>query len=216
MVAISSLYLCPEVDKHALFSQHEWGKRVPNIVPTLVESLKSAYKKEHNPEQILHYIYALLYSNAYRKKYAEFLKADFPRVPFTRDYKLFCKLAEKGQELVELHLLKSKKLVKPITKCEGPGDLRVDKVIYDQTKARIYINPEKWFTGVDSEVWEYHIGGYQVAEKWLKDRRGRELSSEEVAPYARVVTAISETIIIQGSLDDLFTEVEASLLEVKL
>ena len=193
-----------------------YSMRHPNISSELLISLSNAYKKQPRPEEIFHYIYALLYSNAYRKKYAEFLKTDFPRVPFTKDYKLFRKFAEKGEELVELHLLKSKKLIKPIAKCEGSGDLRVDKVTYDQNKARVHINPEKWFTGIPPEVWEYHIGGYQVSEKWLKDRKGKELSSEEVAHYARVVTAIAETISIQGSLDDLFAEVETSLLEVRL
>ena len=76
--------------------------------------------------------------------------------------------------------------------------------------------PEKWFAGIPPEVWEYHIGGYQVSEKWLKDRKGKGLSSEEVAHYTRVVTAIAETISIQGFLDDLFAEVETSLLEVRL
>jgi predicted helicase len=210
------LYTYPKKDRHDLFSQNESGERVPNLASKLVEALKTAFKKDPSPEQIFHYIYAVLYSNAYRKKYAEFLKTDFPRVPFTRDYKLFKKLAEKGEELVELHLLKSKKLVKPIAKCEGLGDLRVDKVTYDQNKARVHINPEKWFAGVPPEVWEYHIGGYQVSEKWLKDHKGKELSSEEVAHYARVVTAIAETISIQRFLDDLFAEVEKSLLKVRL
>jgi predicted helicase len=210
------LYLYPDADRHDLFSQDEPGERVPNLAPKLIEALKSAFKKKPSPEQIFHYIYALLYSNAYRKKYAEFLKTDFPRVPFTKDYALFRKLAEKGEELVELHLLKSKKLSKPIAKCEGSGDLRVEKVAYDQNKARVHVNPEKWFTGIPPEVWEYHIGGYQVSEKWLKDRKGKVLSSEEVAHYARVVTAIGETISIQRFLDDLFAEVETSLLEVRL
>ncbi len=210
------LFCYSDADKHDLFSQNGTGERVPNIATKLFEALKSVFKKDPSLEQILHYIYAILYSNAYRKKYAEFLKTDFPRVPFTKDYKLFKKLAEKGEELVELHLLKSKKLIKPIAKCEGSGDLRVDKVTYDQNKVRVYINPEKWFDGVPPEVWEYHIGGYQVAEKWLKDRKGRQLSSEEVTHYARVVTAIAETITIQNSLDDLFAEVESNLLEVKL
>jgi predicted helicase len=210
------LYSYENTDRHDLFSQNESGERVPNLAPKLVEALKLAFKKDPSPEQIFHYIYALLYSNAYRKKYAEFLKTDFPRVPFTKDYKLFSKLAEKGEELVDLHLLKSKKLIKPVAKCEGSGDLRVDKVTYDQNKARVLINPEKWFAGIPPEVWEYHIGGYQVSEKWLKDRKGKGLSSEEVAHYARVVTAIAETISIQGFLDDLFAEVETSLLEVTL
>jgi predicted helicase len=210
------LYTYPETIRRDLFSKNEPGERVPNIAPKLVEALKTAFKREPSPEKIFHYIYALLYSNAYRRKYAEFLKTDFPRVPFTKDYKLFNKLAEKGEELVELHLLKSKKLVKPIAKCEGSGDLRVEKVDYDQNKARVHVNPEKWFTGIPPEVWEYHIGGYQVSEKWLKDRKGKVLSSEEVAHYTRVVTAIAETITIQQSLDDLFAEVETSLLEVRL
>jgi len=210
------LYTYPQTTRHDLFSQNASGGRVPNLAPKLIEALTSAPKKDLTPEQIFHYIYALLYSNAYRKKYAEFLKTDFPRVPFTKDHKLFNKLAEKGEELVELHLLKSKKLLKPIARCEGSGELRVDKVTFDQNKARVHINPEKWFAGIPHEVWEYHIGGYQVAEKWLKDRKGKELSSEEVAHYARVVTAIAQTIRIQGLLDDLFAEVETNLLEVGL
>lgn len=190
--------------------------RRPNINSELLILLANAFNRQLAPEQIIYYIYAVLHSNAYRKKYAVFLKTDFPCVPFTKDYKLFKKLAEKGEELVELHLLKSRKLIKPIAKCEGSGDLRVVKVTYDQKKEHVHINPEKWFAGVPPEVWEYHIGGYQVAEKWLKDRKGRQLSSEEVAHYTRVVTAIAETINIQRPLDDLFAEVETSLLEVKL
>jgi len=193
-----------------------YSVRHPNINSDLLKSLSNAYKKPPPPEQIFHYIYAVLYSNAYREKYVEFLKTDFPRVPLTKDYRLFNKLAEKGEELVELHLLKSKKLVKPISKCEGSGSLRVDKVTYNQNKACVHINPEKWLAGVPPDVWEYHIGGYQVAEKWLKDRKGRQLSSEEVAHYTRVVTAIEETIKIQESLDGLFEEVEKNLLEVRL
>jgi predicted helicase len=210
------LFLYQEANKKDLFSQNVSGNRMPNLSPRFTAALKSSYKHQPSPEDIFQYIYALLYSNAYRKKYAEFLKTDYPRVPFTDDYRVFNKLAEKGEELVELHLLKSKKLAKPIAKCEGSGNLRVDKVTYDQDKARIHINPEKWFVGVPPDVWEYHIGGYQVSEKWLKDRRGRGLSSEEVAHNTRVVTAIAETIGIQRGLDELFAEVETSLLEVRL
>lgn len=168
------------------------------------------------PEDIFHYIYAILYSNAYRRKYAEFLKTDFPRIPFTKDHLLFQKLAEKGAELVGLHLLKSAELAKPASKCEGPGDLKIAKVTFDARQKRVYINPDKWFSSVSPDVWEYHIGGYQVSDKWLKDRKGRELTSEEVATYINVMTAISKTISIQQSLDDLFSEVEKTLLEIKL
>ncbi len=196
--------------------QAAYATRKPNLNPKLLSSLKEAYHKEPTPETIFNYIYAVLYSNSYRSKYAEFLKTDFPHVPFTKDAVLFQKLSEKGAELVDLHLLRSKKLAKPIAKCEGTGDLRVLKVEYDAEKNRAYINSDTYFAGIPTKVWDYHVGGYQVAEKWLKDRRGRILSSEEIATYAQVVTAIAETIGIQESLDDLVTEVESSILEISL
>ncbi len=193
-------------------SDYDSKGRVPNISPELLETLKTQYKKQPTPEEIFNYVYAILYSNSYRQKYGEFLKTDFPRVPFTSDRKLFLKLAGKGEQLVELHLLKSKKLDKPIARCEGSGNLRVEKVAYDESKKRVYVNPETYFAGVQKEIWQYHVGGYQVAEKWLKDRKGRTLSSEEVAHYCRVVTALAETIKIQTGLDELFEEVEKSVI----
>lgn len=210
------LYIYPDTEKRDLFSQHETSERVPNIAPKLIDALKLVYKKKPPPEEMFYYIYSVLYANAYRKKYTEFLKTDFPRVPFTSDYNVFKKLAERGEELVDLHLFKSKKLTKPIAKCEGSGGLSVVKVIYDEKKGRVYVNSEKYFSGVPCEIWEYHIGGYQVAQKWLKDRKGRTLSSEEVTHYAKVVSVIAETIKIQQSLDDLFEEVETNLLGVTL
>jgi predicted helicase len=194
--------------------QAGYSLRKPNLNHKLLSSLKEAFKTQPTPETLFHYLYAVLFSNAYRKKYAEFLKTDFPRVPFTKDYKLFQKLAAKGEQLVELHLLKSKKLATPVAKCEGSGDPRVVKVTYDPKKKRVHINPDKWFSGISVEVWEYHIGGYQVAEKWLKDRKDRTLSAEDIRIYAQAITAIEETIKVQASLDDLFKEVEANLLEV--
>ncbi|MBI4810868.1 MAG: N-6 DNA methylase, partial [Ignavibacteriales bacterium] len=184
------------------------GKRVPNIATKIIEMLTLTYKRQLSPEDIFYYIYAVLYSNAYRQKYAEFLKTDFPRVPFSSSYKLFKSLAEKGDELVAIHLLKSKKLAKPIAHCEGEGENRVEKVIYDEKKKCVYFNPSQYFADVAKEVWEYHIGGYQVAQKWLKDRKERVLSSEEVSHYCKVVTALAETIKIQETLDLLFKDVE--------
>lgn len=227
IIQLFPLYLYPKPEKRKrgggiammLFEpemQYKGRDRIPNLAPKLVESLTAYYKKEPSPEEIFNYIYAVLYSNAYRKKYAEFLKTDFPRVPFASDHRLFLKLAGKGEELVELHLLKSKKLEKPIAKCEGAGNLRVEKVAYDESQKRVHINLETYFVGVPNEVWEYHIGGYQVAEKWLKDRKGRALSSDEVAHYCKVVTALAETIKIQEGLDGLFEEVEKNVTKVEI
>jgi len=209
------LYLYPDTDKRDLFAQHESGEKVPNIAPWLFDALAKAYKKKPRAEAVFNYIYAVLYSNAYRKKYAEFLKTDFPRVPFTADLKLFQNLADKGEELTALHLLMSKKLDKPIARCEGSGRLSVEKPIYYEKRKRVYINPGKFYAPVPRNVWEYRIGGYQVAEKWLKDRKGRALSSEDVSHYCRVLTALAETIKIQQSLDDLFVAVEKTPLDVR-
>lgn len=210
------LWLYPDTDKKDLFSYSESDERVPNLAPKLLDALRSAYERQPTPEEVFYFVYAVFYSNAYRKKYSEFLKTDFPRVPFTHDFQLFLKLAGKGMKLVDLHLLKSRELEKPIAKCEGTGDLRVVKVSYDAERKCVHINSNKYFNGVQPAVWEYHIGGYQVAEKWLKDRKGRILSSKEVSVYSNVVTAIAETIKIQKSLDDLFQKVEANLLKVTL
>ncbi len=210
------LYAYAEEEKIDLFSQQANGERVSNVAPQLVETLVSAYKRRPSPEDVFHYTYAVLYSNAYREKYSQFLKTDFPRVPFTKDHRLFTKLADIGEQLVDLHLLRSKKLAKPIAKCEGSGALAVVNVAYDAKRKRVYINPEKYFIGLSSESWQYHIGGYQVAEKWLKDRKGRTLTSDEVAHYCKVITALTETIKIQETLDVLFKQVEKSLLNIKL
>ncbi len=181
-----------------------------NYSPAFRAWVKDLYKKPISGQQVFSYIYAVLYSNAYRKKYAEFLKSDFPRVPFTTNYKLFLKLASAGEELVDLHLLRSKKLAKPSVRFEGKGKEAVEKVFYDEAKKRVHINPDNWFAGVPKEVWLYHVGGYQVAEKWLKDRKGRTLSADDVAHYSKFITSLTATIKIQDGLDGLFEEVERS------
>jgi predicted helicase len=210
------LYLYPDTNKYDLFSPYESGRREPNILSTLLEALTSAHKRRPEPEEVFNYVYAVLYSEAYRRKYVEFLKTDFPRIPFTKDGSLFRSVAEWGARLVDLHLLKSDKLANPIPKCEGSGNMTVVRVSYDPKNARVHVNPDKYFTGVALKTWEYRVGAYQVAEKWLKDRKGRVLSSEEVATYLKIITALAETMKIQEPLDGLFNNVESSLLKVTL
>ncbi len=210
------LYLYPNADKRDLFSGNDSGERVPNIEPWLFEALAKAYKKSPKPEAIFNYIYGVFFSSAYRKKYEEQLKIDFPRVPLTADFRLFKNLSEKGEELADLHLLRSEKLGKPVSRCEGSGGLSVETPTYDEERKRIYLNREKYFSHVSPDVWEYRIGGYQIAQKWLKDRKGRTLSSEDVSHYCRVLTALVETIRIQSSLDGIFEAVEKRPLKVAI
>jgi predicted helicase len=184
------------------------GKK-PNIAPKVFEMLEQAFKKKPTPEQILYYCYAILYTNTYRQKYAEFLKIDFPRIPFTSDYHLFLELAEQGAELAQLHLLKSKTLNNPIVKYWGRGEDSIEKPKYDQDNSRVFINADKYFEGITPGMWNYHIGGYQVLEKYLKDRKGRQMT--DPATYCKIATAISATMDIQAKLEPLFEKLEKTI-----
>jgi len=191
--------------------KEEYGVKKPNISQALVEQLAKEFKKQPTPEQIFHYIYAVLYSNTYRTKYAEFLKIDFPRVPFTSDYKLFIKIGQYGENLITLHLLKSSELDKPIARFQGKGNNKVEKLRYE--KEKLYINSDQYFEGIAPELWEYQIGGYQVLEKWLKDRKDRTLSLEETKHYCQIVTVLKKTIELQEDVDDIYPEVEKEIIE---
>ncbi|MBU3955062.1 N-6 DNA methylase, partial [bacterium] len=188
-------------------------KRQPNIKPEFIkevsEKLKLEFisdgqgdlKKTFGPEDIFYYIYAVFHSPEYRKRYAEFLKIDFPRVPLTSDRELFRKLAEKGKELVSLHLMESLVLEKLITRFPIPGKNEVVKVNYVEAEKRIYINKDQYFEGIEYGVWNFHIGGYQVLDKWLKSRKGRLLTFDEVLHWQKIVVVLKETAILMTEID---------------
>ncbi len=203
-------------EKHAFGSamllfepEAEYNVRKPNLSAEFIESLSIAYKKTPSPEEIFYYIYSVLYSETYRTKYAEFLKIDFPRVPFSRDYKLFKKMSEHGRSLVNLHLLKSQELDKPIARFQVEGNNRVEKPKYDNS-GRVYINKEQYFEGISGDAWNYQIGGYQVCDKWLKDRKDRILTLDEIQTYCKTVTAIQKTLEIQKAIDECYADLEKS------
>ncbi len=209
------LYLYPETDKKDLFSHaHKTAGRQSNINPELFKSLSKTFKKEPTPEDIFYYIYGILYSNPYRTKYAEFLKIDFPRVPFTKDYQLFRKTGEYGKRLVDLHLLKSAELESPVAKFQGKGNNKIERLKYDEKEKRLYINKEQYFDGVTPEIWLYQIGGYQVCDKWLKDRKGKRLSLDDIKHYCKIVTSLQKTIEIQKMIDDIYSDVEKETIEL--
>jgi hypothetical protein len=202
------LYLSIESEKKDLFSHLEEAERRPNINENLSRRLTEAYGFKPSPEEILRYIYAVLYAPAYREKYAGFLKRDFPRIPFTTDSTLFRTLAGLGERLVALHLLAAPELDQPLARFEGEGDNKLGKPRYGAESRRVYINAGRYFEGVAPEVWEYRIGGYQVCEKWLKDRKGRRLSLDDIKHYCRVVTALAGTIDVQREIGGLYSGVE--------
>ncbi len=192
------------------------SERQPNLRPWVFKALTEAYGFTPTPEEVFAYIYAVLYAPTYREKYADFLRLDFPRIPFTAEREVFEALAELGQRLVDLHLLRSPELDPPLARFEGEGDNRVGKgktgLRYDPEARRVYINKSQYFAPVPPEVWEYWIGGYQVAQKWLKDRQGRKLSVEEIRTYCRIITALARTIELQEEIDGLYTRVEENIL----
>jgi len=207
------LYIYPEAD---LYNGGEKYERQVNIEPKVLEALDAAYGKKFEPEDVFCYIYAVLYSSVYRLKYAEFLKSDFPRIPFCEDYKIFRKAAVLGKKLVELHLMKSDRLNRPVARFEGKGDNLVEKVSYDVQKSLVYINPRQSFGPVTRQIWEYQIGGYQVMEKWLGYRKKRRLTLNEIKHYCRIATAIKETISVQAAIDQIYPQIENNVLEIGL
>ena len=210
------LYLYPAADRDDLFAHHEASEQQPNLNPKLVETLTEAHGQAPSPEEIFHYIYAILHAPTYREKYAEFLRTDFPRIPFTKDRALFADLAALGTRLADLHLLTSPELDPPTCRFEGQGDAVVARTKaqgfnYDTDAQRMYINKTQYFGPVSPEAYEYQIGGYQVCDKWLKDRKERRLDLDDIRTYCRMVTAIGLTLAIQQELDTVYADVENNL-----
>ena len=198
----------------------EQPKHRTNLSFQLIKLLSKVHSNRVPPEPVFYYVYATLYSNVYRDRYTEFLRIDFPRIPFTKDSELFEKIAALGKRLVDLHLLRSDELDPPIAKFEGSdnGIVKTGKngLHYDPETERVCINKTQYFDGVPPEVWEYQIGGYQVCHKWLKDRKDRRLNLDEIKTYCRIATALSKTIEIQEEIDKLYPAVEKSLLPIQL
>ncbi|MFM6763376.1 MAG: type ISP restriction/modification enzyme [Dolichospermum sp.] len=178
-------------------------EKTPNLSPKFLEAIKTKLGKIPTPEQIFYYAYAIFHSPTYRTRYAEFLKIDFPRLPLTSNENLFNELAIKGEDLVNLHLMKSDIFNNLITTYQGIGDNQVTEVTYNSELQRVYINKQSYFTDIPPHIWEFKIGGYQVLDKWLKDRKNakRELSIEEINHYQKIVIALTETLQIMEEID---------------
>jgi predicted helicase len=189
------------------------GGRFPNLSAEFIKIVseelglkfindgKGDLEETFGPVDIFNYAYAVFHSPTYRSRYAEFLKIDFPRLPLTSDKELFKALVAKGEELMSLHLMESSKLNSLITRYPIVGLNQVENVRYDKVNKRVYINQSQYFEGVSPEVWNFHIGGYQVCQKWLKDRKGRTLSYDELTHYQKIVVALKETIQLMQEID---------------
>jgi len=152
---------------------------------------KTLDRKSFAPIDLLDYIYAVLHSNLYREKFKEFLKIDFPRVPYPQDPITFWQLVKLGGELRQLHLLDGPLINKFITTFPIKGMNEVSTLKYEDGK--VWINNNQFFVSVPKCSWEFYIGCYQPAQKWLKDRKGKVLSSEDIIHYQKIIVALSET-----------------------
>jgi predicted helicase len=231
-VNLFPLYLYPETT--AQQSLHDNTERTPNLNPEIVKQIaaglglqfvnesletlqcnasttntKTEPRTTFAPIDLLDYIYAVLHSPTYREKYKEFLKIDFPRVPYPKDENTFWQLVNLGGALREIHLLESPVVEKYSTQYPEDGDNVVGKIQYENGK--VYINYTKtppsgagglqYFDNVPEVAWNFYIGGYQPAQKWLKDRKDRELSYEDILHYQKIIVALSETDRIMGEID---------------
>ena len=211
--SVFPLYL---IDNQQLFQRGLANGQHINFTTPFLKSLANVLDLQHEtrhglpsgitPEDIFHYTYAVFRCPTYRTRYAEFLKIDFPRLPLTSSLELFRALAKLGGELVALHLMESPKLDKHITKWVGGKDPEVEKVTYSDETVWIDKAQSEGFRGVPENVWIFRIGGYQVCEKWLKDRKGRTLSADDITHYHRIVVALNETIRLMAEIDEVIEQ----------
>lgn len=179
------------------------NEKVPNLNREIWNKINET-AGETTPENILDYIYAVLHSPTYRDKYKEFLKIDFPRVPYPENKDTFWKLVKLGEKLRGLHLMTDSDISNLITTFPEPGTDEVDKISYKNNN--VYINERQYFGGVPEVCWDFYIGGYQPAQKWLKDRKGRKLSNEDIEHYQKIIKILSETNKIMEKIGEIWIE----------
>jgi predicted helicase len=222
---IFPLYIYPDTQEG---QENLISERQANFSPQFLTNITEKLGYTPAPENIFYYIYAVFHSPEYRYRYAPFLKIDFPRVPVTSNNEKFTQLAQKGEELVNLHLLKKLPNIS-LTKNEtlttvnlplfsgdqqgkihyqGDGKNEINQITYNGKEQKIIINKDCYFTGISEKVWEFKIGGYQVLDKWLKDRKkaNLNLSSDDITHYQKIIVALQETMRIMEEIDHIIGE----------
>lgn len=173
---------------------NEFGKetKVANLSDEEWQKFNNSIGRITPPEELLAYIYAVLHSPSYRERYKEFLKVDFPRIPLPTSESEFVRLAQIGQQLIDLHMMRNTQNWKCDTTFPEPGSQQID--MFKWKDKQVWINKQQYFGNVPEEVWDFYIGGYQPAQKWLKDRKGRMLVFDDIKHYLYIIHALAETI----------------------
>ncbi len=204
ITSIFPLYLYPE---EGSFEE----ERRPNLDETIWAQINTAIGHEASPEDIFDYIYGVLHSPLYREKYKEFLKVDFPRIPYPKNADEFEHFRSCGNALRELHLMHN--VPDTSVRFEQQGSMMVDYLRWEWNKddgysGNVWINDTQCFESVPTEAWEFYIGGYQPAQKWLKDRKGRKLEYDDVKHYCKIIAVLMETARIMKTIDNPAAQLE--------
>lgn len=210
ITSVFPLYLYPEPGSID-------SSRRPNLDEHIWAQINAAIGKDTTPEDIFDYIYGVLHSPAYRARFKEFLKVDFPRIPYPKDQTEFEHFRSFGNRLRELHLMHS--VPESLVTFPESGSMSVEKVEFTSSAApgvsaadtapiapelnagRVYINATQYFANVPRTAWEFYIGGYQPAQKWLKDRKGRTLSFDDISHYGKIISVLTETARLMTEID---------------
>lgn len=219
IMSFAPLYLYPGAGKADASLFNRWPKgrngRTPNLNATFIESLAVAVdlsfssdgrgdlRNYFGPEDVFSYVYSIFHSPGYRKQYEAQLKLNFPQIPLPGNSKIFLEMVKTGNELLALHLLESPKLNPPITEYLGGRSPEIEKVTWSRNTVWLDKAQTTGFKGVREDVWNFHIGGYQVCRKWLDDRRkaSRTLNKEDITHYQKIIVVLIETIRIQKEID---------------
>lgn len=173
----------------------------PNFAPAILKKIEQRLGEKVEPLELFDYIYAVLHNPAYRERYKEFLKIDFPRIPYPSNPELYHNLAQMGSRLRKLHVMDNSSAWHVNTTYPVSGKNQVETPVYRE--GAVYINQQQYFGNVPLCAWEFYIGGYQPAQKWLKDRKGHTLSFSDIRHYQEIIATLSETIHIMEAIKDL-------------
>ena len=200
-----------------------------NVCMANSDEVRPEFRQNFAPIDILDYIYAVLHSPTYREKYKEFLKIDFPKIPYPKDFKTFWELVKLGSQIRQIHLLESAKVESYITEFNIDGDCVVGKPRFENSHlsgtntlaenspplegnlktgsyGKVFINETQYFENVPEVAWNFYIGGYQPAQKWLKDRKERKLEFDDIAHYQKIIVALTETDRLMKEIDKIEIE----------
>src|SRR5271157_171071 len=190
------LYESKNPVSHEMYGEE--GERAANIKEKFLEMLASSYPGEAiSPELLLSYIYAILHAPWYRLKYAEYLKSDFPRIPMPVEFSRFSGIATLGTELMKYHLMKFE-----LPESHAEESMKVEKFRHDAAAKKVHINANQAISSISEEAWKFKVGNYQILQKWLRGRKNRLLSPDDVRTFLKIAVAIDGTLKIMKLLEN--------------